>query len=179
MESPFQVSPILYLDSTEHVPRGEKERLSPSIRSGKGAGSSSSGDRLALLQRTSVNTQDASRPQSLPGRPLEGRGTPALGRELQEEASHRVRVRPPRQCKVVPLPTSGMRPWVSSPFENMIQVASSSLKNTHVYTLHQKSEGIQGPHVSHPQALNPALQRQDFSAEGLAFVHMLLPGRLP
>lgn len=61
MESPFQVSLILYLDSIECVPKEKKERLNSPIRSGKEAQPSSLRDRLACLQSRSVDTQDASR----------------------------------------------------------------------------------------------------------------------
>lgn len=120
MESPFQVSLILYLDSIECVPRGKKERLNPSIRSGKGAQSSSLRDRLARLQCRSVNTQDASRPH----RPLHA----GLGTHLSSEGAcrrklaHKVIARSPRKCKTVPLPRGGTRPQVHSPFENVVKL---------------------------------------------------------
>lgn len=46
MESPFQVSFILYLDSIECVPKEKKERLNSPIRSGKEAQPSSSAKQL-------------------------------------------------------------------------------------------------------------------------------------
>lgn len=100
MESPFQVSLILYLDSIERVPRGKKERLNPSIRSGKGAQSSSLRDGLARLQCRSVTIQDASGPHRSPSRrswqPL------ALGGSLKKEIVPQGD-RSPRKSKMFPL----------------------------------------------------------------------------
>lgn len=120
MESPFQVSLILYLDSIECVPRGKKERLNPSIRSGKGAQSSSLREGLARLQCRSINTQDASRPH----RPLHtGFGIhQPLEEACRRKLAHKVIVRSPRKCKMVPLPRGRTRPQVHSPFENVINL---------------------------------------------------------
>lgn len=120
MESPFQVSLILYLDSIECVPRGKKERLNPPIGSGKGAQSSSLRDGLARLQCKSVNTQDASRPH----RPLfTGLGIhwPYKG-TCRRKLSHKVIGRFPRRCKTVSLHRDSTRSQVPSPFENVIKL---------------------------------------------------------
>jgi hypothetical protein len=96
MESPFQVSLILYLDSIECVPRGKKERLNPPIRFGKGAQSSSLWGGLAFLQCTSVNTQDARGLQE----PLLRRFViQCLGRELKEEYGSQAISGSPKKCK--------------------------------------------------------------------------------
>lgn len=130
MESPFQVSLILYLDSIECVPRGKKERLNPSIRSGKGAQSSSLRDRLARLQCRSVSIQDASGPHRppphRPWHPL------ALGGGLQEEIGPQGD-RPPRKCKMVPLHRGEWGLRYIHPFENVIKL----------HILPEKYSGIQ------------------------------------
>lgn len=110
MESPFQVSLILYLDSIECVPREKKERLNPSIRSGKAAQSSSLRDGLVCLQCRSVNTQDASRlcRPLLSGLGIRWPWEGACRRKL----AHKVIVRSPRKCKMVSLPRDGPKPYI-------------------------------------------------------------------
>ena len=107
MESPFQVSLILYLDSIECVPRGKKERLNPSIRSGKVSQPSSLREGLACLQCRSVNTQGACEP----------RRPPPCGpwHPLQEEIGPQSD-RPPRKCKMVPLYRAEWGPGYIHPF---------------------------------------------------------------
>lgn len=169
MESPFQVSLILYLDSIECVPRGKKERLNPSIRSGKVAQPSSLRDGLARLQRKSVNTQGAclwatQTPSSWAWASFAGGNWPTKGQTSKEVHNG-------------PSEQGWTGPSVHSPFQNVINITSSPkiLKHTRVCP---KPQGSEGPHVSHSQTPGFKLWELFIFATNLTVFHMFPPGML-